>query len=102
RSRSPPTRTSRRTSGVTSPKPPLSLGRSATRRSRSSTGASGARSRSDNERRLDGAHQRGEVPALPAPGAGVRVGIGADAHALVEGVPLVLGGVEVESERGLA
>jgi 2-C-methyl-D-erythritol 2,4-cyclodiphosphate synthase len=32
----------------------------------------------------------------------VRVGLGADAHALVEGVPLVLGGVEVESERGLA
>jgi len=32
----------------------------------------------------------------------MRVGIGADAHALVEGVPLVLGGVEVESERGLA
>ncbi len=30
------------------------------------------------------------------------VGLGADAHALVEGVPLVLGGVEVESERGLA
>jgi 2-C-methyl-D-erythritol 2,4-cyclodiphosphate synthase len=32
----------------------------------------------------------------------VRVGVGVDAHALVEGVPLVLGGVEVESERGLA
>jgi 2-C-methyl-D-erythritol 2,4-cyclodiphosphate synthase len=32
----------------------------------------------------------------------VRVGLGVDAHALVEGVPLVLGGVEVESERGLA
>ena len=32
----------------------------------------------------------------------MRVGIGADAHALVDGVPLVLGGVEVESERGLA
>ena len=32
----------------------------------------------------------------------MRVGLGADAHALVEGVPLVLGGVEVESERGLA
>ena len=28
--------------------------------------------------------------------------MGADAHALVEGVPLVLGGVELESERGLA
>jgi 2-C-methyl-D-erythritol 2,4-cyclodiphosphate synthase len=39
---------------------------------------------------------------LPAPVAGMRVGLGADAHALVEGVPLVLGGVEVESERGLA
>jgi 2-C-methyl-D-erythritol 2,4-cyclodiphosphate synthase len=32
----------------------------------------------------------------------VRVGLGADAHALVEGVPLVLGGVELESSRGLA
>jgi 2-C-methyl-D-erythritol 2,4-cyclodiphosphate synthase len=32
----------------------------------------------------------------------VRVGMGADAHALVEGVPLVLGGVEVESSHGLA
>jgi 2-C-methyl-D-erythritol 2,4-cyclodiphosphate synthase len=32
----------------------------------------------------------------------MRVGIGVDAHALVEGVPLVLGGVEVEFERGLA
>lgn len=28
--------------------------------------------------------------------------MGADAHALVEGVPLVLGGVELESGRGLA
>jgi 2-C-methyl-D-erythritol 2,4-cyclodiphosphate synthase len=32
----------------------------------------------------------------------MRVGLGVDAHALVEGVPLVLGGVEVESSRGLA
>jgi len=32
----------------------------------------------------------------------VRVGIGVDAHALVEGVPLVLGGVEVGHARGLA
>jgi 2-C-methyl-D-erythritol 2,4-cyclodiphosphate synthase len=32
----------------------------------------------------------------------MRVGLGADAHALVEGVPLVLGGVEVDSARGLA
>jgi 2-C-methyl-D-erythritol 2,4-cyclodiphosphate synthase len=32
----------------------------------------------------------------------VRIGLGVDAHALVAGVPLVLGGVEVESERGLA
>ncbi len=31
-----------------------------------------------------------------------RVGIGVDAHALEAGVPLVLGGVEFESERGLA
>jgi 2-C-methyl-D-erythritol 2,4-cyclodiphosphate synthase len=32
----------------------------------------------------------------------LRVGIGVDAHALVEGVPLVLGGVEIASSRGLA
>jgi 2-C-methyl-D-erythritol 2,4-cyclodiphosphate synthase len=32
----------------------------------------------------------------------VRVGLGADAHALVEDVPLVLGGVELDSARGLA
>lgn len=32
----------------------------------------------------------------------MRVGIGVDAHALVEGVPLVLGGVEVDFDRGLA
>jgi 2-C-methyl-D-erythritol 2,4-cyclodiphosphate synthase len=32
----------------------------------------------------------------------VRVGLGVDAHALVEGVPLVLGGVALESDRGLA
>jgi 2-C-methyl-D-erythritol 2,4-cyclodiphosphate synthase len=32
----------------------------------------------------------------------MRIGIGVDAHALVEGVPLVLGGVEVEFDRGLA
>jgi len=31
-----------------------------------------------------------------------RVGIGVDAHALEEGVPLVLGGVRVEHPRGLA
>jgi 2-C-methyl-D-erythritol 2,4-cyclodiphosphate synthase len=32
----------------------------------------------------------------------MRVGLGVDAHALVEGVPLVLGGVEIESPHGLA
>jgi 2-C-methyl-D-erythritol 2,4-cyclodiphosphate synthase len=32
----------------------------------------------------------------------LRVGIGYDAHALVAGVPLVLGGVEIEYPRGLA
>jgi 2-C-methyl-D-erythritol 2,4-cyclodiphosphate synthase len=31
-----------------------------------------------------------------------RVGIGVDAHAFADGVPLVLGGVEFESRRGLA
>jgi 2-C-methyl-D-erythritol 2,4-cyclodiphosphate synthase len=32
----------------------------------------------------------------------LRVGIGVDAHALEEGVPLVLGGVELDHPRGLA
>jgi 2-C-methyl-D-erythritol 2,4-cyclodiphosphate synthase len=32
----------------------------------------------------------------------VRVGIGIDAHAFAEGVPLVLGGVRIEHPRGLA
>jgi 2-C-methyl-D-erythritol 2,4-cyclodiphosphate synthase len=34
--------------------------------------------------------------------AELRVGIGYDAHALEDGVPLVLGGVEIEHARGLA
>jgi 2-C-methyl-D-erythritol 2,4-cyclodiphosphate synthase len=32
----------------------------------------------------------------------LRVGIGVDAHALAEGLPLVLGGVTIEHPRGLA
>lgn len=32
----------------------------------------------------------------------IRVGIGYDAHALVDGVPLVLGGVSIDYPRGLA
>jgi 2-C-methyl-D-erythritol 2,4-cyclodiphosphate synthase len=32
----------------------------------------------------------------------VRVGLGVDAHAFAEGVPLVLGGLEIDSPRGLA
>ncbi|MGZ4397187.1 MAG: 2-C-methyl-D-erythritol 2,4-cyclodiphosphate synthase [Gaiellaceae bacterium] len=31
-----------------------------------------------------------------------RVGLGVDAHALAPGIPLVLGGIALESERGLA
>jgi 2-C-methyl-D-erythritol 2,4-cyclodiphosphate synthase len=31
----------------------------------------------------------------------VRVGIGYDSHRLVEGRPLILGGIEIESDRGL-
>jgi 2-C-methyl-D-erythritol 2,4-cyclodiphosphate synthase len=34
--------------------------------------------------------------------AELRVGVGVDAHALEDGVPLVLGGVEIEHARGLA
>ncbi|HYZ93124.1 MAG TPA: 2-C-methyl-D-erythritol 2,4-cyclodiphosphate synthase, partial [Actinomycetota bacterium] len=33
---------------------------------------------------------------------GLRVGIGVDAHAFADGVPLVLGGVEFDAARGLA
>ena len=32
----------------------------------------------------------------------LRIGLGVDAHAFSDGVPLVLGGVEIESPRGLA
>lgn len=32
----------------------------------------------------------------------LRIGLGIDAHALVEGVPLVLGGVPIDHPRGLA
>ena len=32
----------------------------------------------------------------------LRVGLGVDAHAFADGVPLVLGGLELESRRGLA
>jgi 2-C-methyl-D-erythritol 2,4-cyclodiphosphate synthase len=32
----------------------------------------------------------------------VRVGLGVDAHAFADGVPLVLGGVHIDSPRGLA
>jgi 2-C-methyl-D-erythritol 2,4-cyclodiphosphate synthase len=32
----------------------------------------------------------------------LRIGLGVDAHALVEGVPLVLGGVAIDHPRGLA
>lgn len=35
-------------------------------------------------------------------GSDLRVGLGVDAHRLIEGVPLVLGGIELESQRGLA
>jgi 2-C-methyl-D-erythritol 2,4-cyclodiphosphate synthase len=34
--------------------------------------------------------------------AELRIGTGVDAHALVDGVPLVLGGVELDHPRGLA
>jgi len=34
--------------------------------------------------------------------ADVRIGVGVDAHALEEGVPLVLGGVRLDHPRGLA
>jgi 2-C-methyl-D-erythritol 2,4-cyclodiphosphate synthase len=39
---------------------------------------------------------------MPPEPASFRVGIGYDSHRLVEGRPLVLGGVEIPHERGLA
>src|SRR5436305_4809989 len=51
-------------------------------------------------------HRHGLRGASPSPGAArvtdYRAGIGIDAHAFAEGVPLVLGGVEFPSSRGLA
>ena len=41
-----------------------------------------------------------ELPAVL--GVSFRVGIGVDAHALADGVPLVLGGVALDHPRGLA
>jgi 2-C-methyl-D-erythritol 2,4-cyclodiphosphate synthase len=40
-------------------------------------------------------------PGQPGPPAAFRIGIGYDSHRLVEGRPLVLGGVEIPHERGL-
>jgi 2-C-methyl-D-erythritol 2,4-cyclodiphosphate synthase len=40
--------------------------------------------------------------AAEAPGVGFRVGVGYDSHRLAEGRRLVLGGVEIPHERGLA
>ena len=34
--------------------------------------------------------------------SGLRIGIGIDAHAFADGVPLILGGVSIEHSRGLA
>ena len=34
--------------------------------------------------------------------SGLRIGIGIDAHAFADGVPLILGGVSIEHPRGLA
>lgn len=42
------------------------------------------------------------APGGPGPSAGLRVGIGYDSHRLVDDRPLILGGVEVPFERGLA
>ncbi len=42
------------------------------------------------------------MSAQPPGAGGFRVGVGYDSHRLVEGRPLVLGGVEIPSERGLA
>lgn len=39
---------------------------------------------------------------MPSSRSELRIGLGVDAHALEEGVPLVLGGVELDHPRGLA
>ena len=39
---------------------------------------------------------------MPPPREEIRTGIGLDVHALVEGRRLILGGVEIEYEKGLA
>jgi 2-C-methyl-D-erythritol 2,4-cyclodiphosphate synthase len=39
---------------------------------------------------------------MRSPDSDLRIGLGFDAHRLVEGVPLVLGGVRFEAARGLA
>src|SRR6185503_50174 len=80
RSRSRPTRTGPPRSAGISTGASSTLGRPATTRSPSSRHASHGRCRL----------------------ADLRVGTGFDAHALVEGVPLVLGGVELDHARGLA
>jgi 2-C-methyl-D-erythritol 2,4-cyclodiphosphate synthase len=40
-------------------------------------------------------------PGQPGPAAGFRIGVGYDSHRLVDGRPLVLGGVEIPYDRGL-
>lgn len=44
----------------------------------------------------------GEEQTAPAPCCNTRVGLGYDSHRLVEGRPLMLGGVEIPSEKGEA
>src|SRR6266511_4407426 len=47
-------------------------------------------------------HARRPAPSAPSVGTVTRVGFGFDLHPLAAGRPLVLGGVTVESDRGLA
>src|SRR4029079_7009124 len=54
---------------------------------------------SDRDRLARGAP--GRVSVRRVTGAGLRIGLGVDAHAFGDGVPLVLGGVTIDHPRGL-
>src|SRR5205807_3927464 len=63
-----------------------------------SSGACGAGAR----RKCEDHHTGGSSPGASSVGPVTRVGFGFDLHPLAAGRPLVLGGVTVESDRGLA
>src|SRR5438445_6918002 len=62
----------------------------------------GARTRESSRRRASSRSARSASCRRRSTVSEYRVGTGFDAHALEEGVPLVLGGVRIEHPRGLA